>query len=91
MGELGINHGLNKSAEGLCVEFMAGDLSLELPFLTINIENPFAKKVFIASVGECSLSIVVEMICEDVSDIGRVGSVYLVVAEGAAKSESQIG
>lgn len=70
--ELGVQDNLDELAQRLGVEFMAANLSLELPRFAVNVEDALAEEVFEGLVEIVSVAVVVEVDIEDVLDDGWV-------------------
>jgi len=87
VGEFGIHHLLHELAERLCIEFMAGDLSLELPCVAIGVEYPRAEEVGEGTNDDIALLVVGEAGLENVLHVGWVGSEDLEVAQWAVEGE----
>ena len=87
MRDLGLDNGFNELSEGFGFEFLHGDLSLELPGLTVDVEDAIAKKVVYSSTGIFAFSVVIEVGHEDVLDHGGVAGDYVAGGEGLAENE----
>lgn len=85
--ELGVHDVFHELAQRLGVELVAGDLSLELPALAVDVEYAIAEEVGEDGSGEAALLVNVEVGLEDVLDVGRVGRIDGAGAEGAVKDE----
>ena len=91
MGEFGIHHLLHELAERFCVEFVAGDLSLELPCVAIGVEYPRAEEVGEGANDGIALLVVGEAGFENVLYVGRVGSEDLDASQWAVEGERVSG
>lgn len=69
------------------VELVARDLSLELPCISVGVEDAVAEKIFEGGVCEVTFGVDVEVGLEDVLDDGGVGGEDLAPAEGSAEDE----
>ena len=66
---------------------MARDLSLELPGLTVDVEDAVAKKVGESSTGNVAFFVIWEVGLEDMLDHGGVAGEDLVGCVGAAEND----
>ncbi|GLT45926.1 hypothetical protein SLA2020_197210 [Shorea laevis] len=67
---------------------MAGNLSLELPGITVDVEDTITKEIEEGSSRQGAFLVVGKMGLENVLDIGGVGSVDLAEAEWMRYAES---
>ena len=72
--KLGINNSLYKFTKRLGVELVTRNLSLELPRLSISVEDAVAKKIEETAYKERAFLVVEEVGLEHMLDIGRVCS-----------------
>ena len=87
MRDLGVDNGFNELSEGFGVEFLHSDLSLELPGLTVDVEDALAKKVVESSMGIFAFSVVIEVGHEDVLDHGGIAGDDVAGGEGLTDNE----
>ena len=82
-----MDNGFNELSEGFGVEFLHSDLSLELPGLTVDVEDALAKKIVESSMGIFAFSVVIEVGHEDMLDHGGVARDDVAGGEGLAENE----
>ena len=82
-----MDNGFNELSEGFGVEFLHSDLSLELPGLTVDVEDALAKKVVESSMGIFAFSVVIEVGHEDVLDHGGIAGDDVAGGEGLTDNE----
>ena len=87
VGEFGIDHLFDEFAERLCVEFVAGDLSLELPSVAVGVEDSRAEEIGEGADEGISLLVVGEAGLENVLHGCRVASEDLKTAQWAVEGE----
>ena len=87
VGEFGIDHLVDEFAERLCIEFVAGDLSLELPSVAIGVEDPRAEEIGEGAVEGIALLVVGEAGLENMLHGCRVASEDLETAQWAVEGE----
>jgi len=85
--EFNIDHSFNELAEGLGVEFMAGNLSLKLPSFTVSVEDTVAEKITDGTF-KCETFAVAREVCfENMLHYGGVCCEDLTGTEGAVEDE----
>lgn len=85
--EFNVDDSFNEFAEGFSVEFMAGDLSLNLPGFTVGIEDTVAEKLDEVLVSCETFVVAREVSFENVLHHGRVCREDLAGTEGAVEDE----
>lgn len=85
--ELRVDDGLDEFSERSGVELVAGELSLELPGVTIGVEDTVAEEIAESSMESIAFVVDGEVGLEDMLDDGRIGGENLAGAEGAVEGE----
>lgn len=87
IGEFNVNYCFNEFTEGFRVEFVAGDLSLELPSLAVDGEDSVAEQIVDRLIKHETFTVAREIGFENVLHHGRVSREDLTGAERSMEDE----